>query len=280
MLPIGTPGVSMSDRAGRRRIVSLLVAAGLAAQAVPSAAAAGCSAASGPLTAPLVELFTSEGCDSCPPADRWLAATFAPGAAPQATALAFHVDYWDRLGWKDRFAAAVWTERQRQAMRANRGRFVYTPQVLLQGRDFAWRDAGPGAAIAAAAARAPRATIALDAAPRSGRVAVSVAATIPAAADRPDAIVELAYADSGLVSDVKAGENAGARLVHDHVVRALVPGPAFDARGEARGTVSLPRPEEAGSAPAVVALVRNATSGDVLQTLVLPLAGAGCAEIR
>jgi hypothetical protein len=270
----------MSDRAGRRRLVALLAAAGLAAQPLPPAAAAGCAATSGPLTAPLVELYTSEGCDSCPPADRWLAATFAPGAATPATVLAFHVDYWDRLGWKDRFADAAWTDRQREAMRANRGRFVYTPQVLLQGRDFAWRDAAPAAAIAAASARAPRATIALDAAPRSGRVAVTVAAAIPVAADRADAIVEIAYADNGLASDVKAGENAGARLVHDHVVRALVAGPPFDARGEVRGTVSLPRPAEAGSAPAVVVLVRNAASGDVLQTLSLPLGGPGCAAVR
>src|ERR1700752_3689177 len=72
-----------------------------------------CKAASGPQTTPLVELYTSEGCDSCPPADRWLSAQFPKVAAPaKPIALAFHVDYWDRLGWIDRFASPQWTERQ------------------------------------------------------------------------------------------------------------------------------------------------------------------------
>ena len=71
--------------------------------------------------------------------------------------LAFHVDYWDRLGWKDRFAAAAFTERQYDAMRANRARFVYTPQVLVQGRDFPeWRERGGAAALATTGARPPR----------------------------------------------------------------------------------------------------------------------------
>jgi hypothetical protein len=69
---------------------------------------------------PLVELYTSEGCNSCPPADRWLSASFAKGA-PRASgiALAFHVDYWDRLGWKDRFATPAFTQRQYDRMRAS-----------------------------------------------------------------------------------------------------------------------------------------------------------------
>src|SRR4029079_4975292 len=99
-----------------------------------------------------------EGCSSCPPADRWLSATFAK-ASPRAAgiALAFHVDYWDRLGWKDRFAAPAYTERQYEEMRANGGRFVYTPQVLVQGKDFpGWQDrrAGGTPAFPATQARA------------------------------------------------------------------------------------------------------------------------------
>ena len=87
-----------------RRLLSVLAAA--AAICAPSAgSAAACSARSGSETTALVELYTSEGCDSCPPADRWLMSSFKPGApGAKAVALAFHVDYWDRLGWKDRFA--------------------------------------------------------------------------------------------------------------------------------------------------------------------------------
>src|SRR5437879_6451117 len=80
----------------------------------------GCRVVSGATTVPLVELFTSEGCDSCPPADRWLSANFPRTTdANGSLALAFHVDYWDRLGWIDRFGSPAWTERQYAAMRAN-----------------------------------------------------------------------------------------------------------------------------------------------------------------
>src|SRR6478752_403564 len=139
----------------------------------------------------------------------------------QAIALAFHVDYWDRLGWTDRFAAPAHTQRQYAAMRANRATFVYTPQVLLQGHDLQrWQNGG--AATAEAAARAPaRATIALDATGSSDTIAVSVDVQIADASSRADARVLVAYADSRLSSDVKAGENQGKRLLHDHVVRAL-----------------------------------------------------------
>ena len=120
---------------------SLLAA--VAAFAVPASADV-CTAKSGREAVALVELYTSEGCDSCPPADRWLSTTFRKGVAGVAAIpLAFHVDYWDRLGWKDRFASPAYTERQYVAMRANHAGFVYTPQVLVQGRDFPeWRGRG------------------------------------------------------------------------------------------------------------------------------------------
>ena len=93
----------------------------VAAIAIAPARAATCTAKSGPQSVPLVELYTSEGCSSCPPADRWLSATFAK-SAPRASgiALAFHVDYWDRLGWKDRFATPAFTQRQYDSMRGER----------------------------------------------------------------------------------------------------------------------------------------------------------------
>ena len=233
-----------------------------------------CRASSGPATRPLVELYTSEGCDSCPPADRWLSATLADAASP-ANALAFHVDYWDRLGWKDRFASAEFTERQRRAANANRAGFVYTPQVLLQGHDLQdWQNGG--AAAAEAAARAPaRATIALDATGSSDTIAVSVDVQIADASSRADARVLVAYADSRLSSDVKAGENQGKRLLHDHVVRALRATGGPDPQGHIHATFDLAKPREAGTAPTVVAFVQRTSNGDVLQALVLPLDRCG-----
>src|ERR1700709_639060 len=100
----------------------------LSAPAHAMAASSQCpSVQSGALRAPVVELYTSEGCSSCPPADRWLSGFKAD---PSTVALAFHVDYWDRLGWKDRFASAAFTERQSRQQAVNGARFSYTPQVV------------------------------------------------------------------------------------------------------------------------------------------------------
>src|SRR5260221_14774043 len=96
---------------------------------IPGRTATTCAAESGAQTVPLVELFTSEGCDSCPPADRWLSSEFPPlptRASPLA--LAFHVDYWDRLGWRDRVPSAQFTPPQHGEISPNGATFVYTPQ--------------------------------------------------------------------------------------------------------------------------------------------------------
>ena len=211
---------------------------------------------------PLVELFTSEGCDSCPPADRWLSSTF-PAGDPAASVLAFHVDDWDRLGWKDRFASSDYTARQYAAMRANGETFVYTPQVLVQGRDVA--AAKRAAAVQSASARPARAAIALEADGRNVRLRAAVSDR----ALRRNAAAWIAYTESGLVSNVEAGENRGAQLRHDHVVRALFgPFPIGDG-GEAGATASIVPPAERGRDPALVAFVQDRASGEVLQTLTL-----------
>ena len=214
---------ALSRRRARRILaavasgVALAGAVPTAGGAAPSPAAGRCAVASGPQTTPLVELYTSEGCSSCPPANRWLSTT-VPSATTGALALAFHVDYWDRLGWHDRFAAAAFTERQYDAKRANRARFVYTPQVLLQGRDWTGYRADAASSLAAVRARPARAAITLAAASREGTIAIDATTTVGTPADRADARLFVALVDSGHVSDVKAGENTGIRLVHDHVV--------------------------------------------------------------
>jgi len=246
----------------------------LTAMAITVDAQSACTATSGPQTTPLVELFTSEGCSSCPPADRWLTAQFpAARLDAGAVALAFHVDYWDRLGWKDRFASAQFTQRQYDAMRANRATFVYTPQVLIQGRDApAWKG-GAAASLAAAAKRPARASVTLEAIRDGTAYRVQANARVPDTTLWTNAVLWLAYADSGLASDVKAGENRGVRLVHDHVVRSLHGPFTVNAKGEAATSVAIPVPAERGRTPMLVAFVQDTKNGDVLQTLTLPACG-------
>lgn len=109
---------------------------------IATLAGASCSATSPVTAGHLVELYTSEGCSSCPPADRWLRNL---PARDDVVALAFHVDYWDYLGWRDRFADSRFTDRQRaMAARAGSGT-VYTPEVALDGRE--WRRWSSGALL-------------------------------------------------------------------------------------------------------------------------------------
>src|SRR5688572_7390063 len=110
-----------------RTVLGALVAGLVACGPRLAAAADACTAASPRTIVPVVELYTSEGCNSCPPADRWLSTL---KAAPDVVALAFHVDYWDRLGWKDRFASAAFTQRQANQQASTGARFSYTPQVI------------------------------------------------------------------------------------------------------------------------------------------------------
>ena len=247
----------------------------VAAMSAPSPAlAAVCAAASGPKLLPLVELFTSEGCDSCPAADRWLTSRFpvAP-PVPQASVLTFHVDYWDRLGWKDRFASAQFTQRQYASSRAGGETFVYTPQVRVQGRDMRnWGGSVVAETLTTARGRTSRADVKLviDAG-ATDVVTAQLDVRVPEPLLVKRAEVWLAYTDSRLVSDVKSGENRGVRLEHDHVVRTLAGPFALDAQGRLDTRVRLARPAESGRGATLVAVVQDARNGEVLQTLSLPV---------
>ena len=249
------------------------------ALALPAAATT-CHAASGPNTVPLVVLYTSEGCDSCPPADRWLSATFPVGApgpapAPAALALAFHVDYWDRLGWRDRFASAQFTQRQYAEMTANGATFVYTPQVLVQGHPVeAWNRGRVPDAIAAVARRPSRAVITLDVTPSADATQLRASASVALPSLRKDAVMWLAFTDSGHVTDVGAGENRGARLRHDHVVRRLYGPYAIAPDGTAAAALTFSPPADPGNAPTIIAFVQDTAVGDVLQAV----ASTNCRE--
>lgn len=237
------------------------------------ATAAQCTAASGERRVPLLELYTSEGCDSCPPADRWLSALPARGYGnDRVVALAFHVDYWNYLGWVDPFAQKRFTERQRHIAARNQSRVVYTPQFTLNARDYrrgALRD-DFGERIAVFHQQKPLAFLQLALATAADSVTVSGSATIADAGERPLAQTWLALYENNLATDVKAGENRGKRLAHDFVVRDIAGPLPVDAQGR----VSLAHRFAVDarwklSDLAVAAFVQNVKTGDVLQALAL-----------
>jgi len=236
------------------RFALLAAACGSAA----AQAAGACSAQSSTSLTPVIELYTSEGCSSCPPADRWLA-TLKPAAAEgRVVAQAFHVGYWDSIGWVDRFAAASHTARQRQIAAANGLRNIYTPQVVRNGED--WRDYARALAgkpqPAGATIRLTRGAEAVEAevAP-SGNGAWSAYWTVT---------------EHGHASKVNAGENAGELLQHDFVVRQYVPVGSYEG---AQRLKLRPIPVTAGHAQQINLIVLDARSGKPLQALSLACSG-------
>ncbi len=235
--------------------------------------AAQCQARSGPQTTALVELYTSEGCDSCPPADRWLQSLSGRGLAPaKLVPLSLHVDYWDYIGWKDPYAQQRHSERQRKLAQAMRARIIYTPQVLLQGEDFRrWGSSAFDEAVAKINARPARASISLSLqAGHPDTLATEVRAELLDTAQEPDTALYLASYENKLVSRVAAGENRGRTLAHDYVVLEWV-GPIAFAGGkiaERRALPLLPKAVPANSG--VAAFVQNRRTGEVLQALMLP----------
>jgi hypothetical protein len=179
----------------------------------------GCGAASGNTRsdeAPLViELFTSQGCSSCPPAEALLNKLAKDGAAGKRplAPLAFHVDYWDDLGWPDPYASPAWSERQRQYADALGDKRVYTPELVVGGK------------VGLVGSHAARVLQAIASAPKQQHIAatatwqtssITVEATAPADAD-----VLVAIYEDGTHTNVARGENAGEVLSGDRVVRKL-----------------------------------------------------------
>ena len=230
------------------------------------AAAAQCVSQSGPGTAALVELYTSEGCSSCPPADRWLASLGRRHAAGSVVPLALHVDYWDYIGWKDPYAKREFSLRQRKLTQLQRMAFVYTPQVLLQGRDFrAWGTRAFDEAVARINARPAKARISLELLGIDAQGAdVQVGAEVLERAD--DAALYLAVYESKLRSRVGAGENRGRILDHDYVVLQWQGPIAVAGRVVERRTLAL-LPGAVAANSGVAAFVQDKATGDVLQAL-------------
>jgi hypothetical protein len=163
----------------------------------------------------VIELFTSQGCSSCPPAERLLSKIASNGGlGDRAVApLAFHVDYWNDLGWADPFSLPAWTQRQHDYARALHDDRVYTPELVVGG---ATGMVGSNlAAVTEAIQRAPQ-PAALAATAAWAADAVTIAATAPADAD-----VWVAVWEASTPTKVTSGENAGEMLGGERVVRRL-----------------------------------------------------------
>ena len=228
-------------------------------------AAAGCSAHSAATAPPVVELYTSEGCSSCPPADRWLSRLKAD---PSVVALAFHVDYWDRLGWKDRFASAAFTQRQAQQQASSGARFSYTPQVIVNGVD---RPDWPHASVRPGRPVAAPVEVQLTREGKRVTAVVTPSATTPARLAAYWAVTE-----QGHVSAVKAGENEGAMLTHDYVVRDYRPVAAWSSTPDARATTlqfDLDGAADAAHPREVNLVILDADSGRPVQAVKLGCRG-------
>ena len=182
----------------------------------------------------VVELFTSQGCSSCPPADRILAEL---ASDPDVIALAFHVDYWDYLGWKDQFASPENTNRQKAYARAAGERSVYTPQMIIGGRDHV---VGSKAMKVSKAVRAHM-EVAQPATVRLQRQGDTVLVNASAERPIPRAVVQLVTYTPEATVAIKRGENAGRTFTYHNVVQQVVVLGIWDGDGEFSASASVPR---------------------------------------
>jgi hypothetical protein len=219
--------------------------------AVLAASADVCEARSGAVAPTVVELYTSEGCSSCPPADRWLSTLKGRN---DVLPLAFHVTYWDRLGWPDRFASAEATKRQYAWANLLGSPNVYTPQVLVNGQDWRRWPALPQAAV--------KAPVAMTLSRQNHTVTARVEPG-PQRLQGYWAVVEDQH-----LSRVTAGENRGETLRHDHVVRLYRPVTAWPAGAAQTFTLDV-LPGEPANPRRVVFVVEDAQSHRPLQALAL-----------
>lgn len=260
------------------RAASFFLMAGAAAAVAGSAAAqVACTAASGRQTAVLVELYTSEGCDSCPPADRWLSSLQQSYPRSRVVPLSLHVDYWDYIGWKDPWAKQQFTRRQYQLAKTRRAAIVYTPQVLVQGREYRqWGTAAFEATVAQLSAQPARARLRLTLeSPANGALRATVEAQLLEPTAKASAALFIASYENKLASPVTAGENRGKTLTHDHVVLEWVGPIELGAESRLVETRSLPLlPKAVARNSGVVAFIQDRSSSEVLQALMLPVCAA------
>lgn len=251
----------------------VIIAASLIVSSVATYAnAAECQGKSAVHKTALLELYTSEGCYSCPPADRWLS-NLAEGQFEnqEIVPLALHVDYWNYLGWKDPFSSKDYSKRQRRLGDVNKLRTIYTPQFVLNGQDLRgwYKRNGTDAPIEKINQQAAKASI--DMTILSDNSSLDVATTVAMAQGQsPDGYgLYVAVFENGLVSDIPRGENAGKTLHHDYVVRELR-GP-YKLSGQSdkvSQNFSIGKDWKSKDI-GVAAFVQNPKTGDVLQAMMI-----------
>lgn len=232
-------------------------------------AATECKAQTGANTTPLLELYTSEGCSSCPPADKWLSGL--KGKNLNVTPLAFHVDYWDYIGWKDRFSKSAYSDRQRKTAAFGGAGFVYTPQFVFNGRDFrGWDNSRLNESIEKNQKLASRSNLSLEAVTEAnGGITLKANAEALNAADINKTDVFVALYENKLESKVSAGENVGRALKHDYVVRELFGAYQINNQNVFSKNFNLDAAWKSRDAGAVI-FVQNSQTGEILQSLQLP----------
>ncbi|HXZ48483.1 MAG TPA: DUF1223 domain-containing protein [Usitatibacter sp.] len=250
------------------RFTARFLPALLACAAIP-AHALQCKAASGPQTRALVELYTSEGCSSCPPADRWLSRFAHDRPDSRVVPVEFHVDYWDLDGWKDPYSDPRYTLRQDRLQKATGARFVYTPQVVVGGRDMPdWRSGWRfPLAVAHITTQPARAALAIDATVADdASIGGTVEATLGPGTPTDQLSLFVVALQNGLASRVTAGENSGERLKHDFVARDM----ASLALSQSAGRLEFafkPHADWAAGSMSLAAFVQDRKTGEVLQAV-------------
>jgi hypothetical protein len=224
----------------------------------------------------LVELFTSEGCSSCPPADALLAklGRDQPVNGAEIIILEEHVDYWDELGWHDRFSSHQYTDRQNQYCARLRANEPYTPQMVVDGADqFVGNDAAHAQRAIQHAAQTPKIELTLSQPTVDGRkVSLAVSSPGPPVATKPHADLYAALVDPTDTTEVRSGENGGRRLQHAGVVRSLQRIGSF--KDLANGPVSFSLNAPADAKPGemrVVVFAQQGGQGAVLGAAVAPV---------
>jgi hypothetical protein len=182
----------------------------------------------------LVELFTSEGCSSCPPADAWMSRLKTnPDLWKNIVPAVFHVDYWDRLGWRDRFAKPEFTSRQQRYAAAWGGDSVYTPGFVVNGKEWRGWFGGNVTPTSSTKVGVLRVSVGDD-----GKVSATFA---PDTIQTRPLALNVALLGSDLESDVKRGENSGRKLRHDFVVLQLAKTDLIASGDRWIGSISIPK---------------------------------------
>jgi hypothetical protein len=247
----------------KRRLNAVLAIALLS----PSLGWAACDVKSGPKTTALVELYTSEGCSSCPPADKRLSQLPSHDySLEQVVPISLHVDYWDYIGWKEPFAQPQFSERQNWLVHANGHKTSFTPHFFVSGTEIRDWHGDLGADLKRVTAEPARANIRIHAEP-SGSGALSVVASATAPASQDQLALFVAITEDKLKSSVSAGENRGVTLSHDHVVREWVGPIALNGGHVDFKQAVTARPNWNSAQLGVVGFVQDLRTGQVLQAV-------------